>query len=117
MVQSWLHITDNAHFIEKVEDVTCRFTNISNSEMVDLAIKLNLNSFIDKDLSSVFTDEKDKIEEPAEVLQNDSVEKDETCFDNNSESKIVIETNISKNALTKGAKGTGTLYNHYCNIF
>lgn len=99
-VQSWLHITDNAHFIEKVEDVTCRFTNISNSEMVDLAIKLNLNSFIDKDLSSVFTDEKDKIEEPAEVLQNDSVEKDETCFDNNSESKIVIETNISKNALT-----------------
>ena len=43
-VQSWLHITDNAHFIEKVEDITCKSTNMSNSEMVDLAIKLNLNS-------------------------------------------------------------------------
>ena len=51
-VQSWLHITDNAHFIEKVEDITCKSTNMSNSEMVDLAIKLNLNSFIDKDPSS-----------------------------------------------------------------
>ena len=55
-VQSWLHVTDNAHFIEKVEDITCTSTNMTNSEMLDLAIKLNLNSFIDKDLSSVFTD-------------------------------------------------------------
>ena len=71
-VQSWLHITDNAHFIEKVEDITCKSTNMSNSEMVDLAIKLNLNSFIDKDLSSVFSEEKEKIEEPEQVLNNET---------------------------------------------
>lgn len=56
-VQSWLYITDNAHFIEKVEDITCKTTNMSNTEMVDLAIKLNLNSFIDKDLSYFPLDE------------------------------------------------------------
>ena len=99
-VQSWLHITDNAHFIEKVEDITCKSTNMSNTEMVDLAIKLNLNSFIDKDLSSVFTDEKEKIEEPEEVLQNDVEEKDDSCFTDGGKSKTDIETDISKNALS-----------------
>jgi len=99
-VQSWLHITDNAHFIEKVEDITCKSTNMSNTEMVDLAIKLNLNSFIDKDLSSVFTDEKEKIEEPEEVLQNDAEEKDDSCFTDGGKSKTDIETDISKNALS-----------------
>ena len=63
-VQSWLHITDNAHFIEKVEDITCTSTNMTNSEMLDLAIKLNLNLFIDKDLSTVFTDNEEKGKEP-----------------------------------------------------
>lgn len=56
-VQSWLHITDNAHFLEKVEDITCKSTDISNSNIIDIAIKLNLNSFIDQSLSGYNTDE------------------------------------------------------------
>lgn len=50
--QSWLHITDNEHFIEKIEDITCRSTYLSNLDIVNLAIRLNLNSFIVPDLSS-----------------------------------------------------------------
>ena len=50
--QSWLHITDNEHFIEKIEDITCRSTYLSNLDIVNLAIRLNLNSFIVQDLSS-----------------------------------------------------------------
>lgn len=44
-VQSWLHITDNTHFLEKVEDITCKSTDLSNSDIIDIAIKMNLNSF------------------------------------------------------------------------
>lgn len=50
-VQSWLHITDNTHFLEKVEDITCKSTDLSNSDIIDIAIKMNLNSFIDQSLS------------------------------------------------------------------
>lgn len=51
-VQSWLHITDNAHFIEKIEDITSGSTNLSNLDIINLAISLNLNSFIVPELSS-----------------------------------------------------------------
>lgn len=51
-VRSWLHITDNAHFIDKIEDITCVSTNISNLDIIDLAIKLNLNPFLNQELSS-----------------------------------------------------------------
>lgn len=54
-VQSWLHITDNTHFVEKVEDITCKSTDLSNSDIIDIAIKMNLDSFIDKSLSSYQT--------------------------------------------------------------
>lgn len=39
-VKSWLHITDNTHFIDKIEDITCESTNISNIGIIDLAILL-----------------------------------------------------------------------------
>lgn len=51
-VRSWLHITDNAHFIDKVDDITCASTNISNIDIINLAIKLNLNSFLIEEWSS-----------------------------------------------------------------
>lgn len=50
-VKSWLHVTDNNHFIEKIDDITCKSTNISNSEIIDIAIKMNLNQFIVQALS------------------------------------------------------------------
>lgn len=51
-VQSWLHITDNAHFLDKIEDITSSSTNMSNLDIINLAIRLNLNSYIIADLSS-----------------------------------------------------------------
>lgn len=51
-VQAWLHITDNNHFLDKIEDVTCKSTNLSNSDIIDVAIKLNVGNYIDKELCS-----------------------------------------------------------------
>lgn len=98
-VQSWLHVTDNAHFVEKIDDITCLSTNLSNAEMVDLAIKLNLNSFIDKDLSSIFSDDKKNTEKPEDVLQNDIIE-DIEKEQSNSDSKNIKDVEVNKDALT-----------------
>lgn len=43
--KSWLHITDDNHFIEKLEDITCPRTDLSPLGIVNLAELLNLNSF------------------------------------------------------------------------
>lgn len=50
-VRSWLHITDNKHFLEKVEDITSKSTDLSNADIIDIAIKMNLSNFIDHSLS------------------------------------------------------------------
>lgn len=50
-VKTWLHITDNKHFLEKVEDITSKSTDISNTDIIDIAIKMNLSNFIDHSLS------------------------------------------------------------------
>ena len=62
-VRSWLHVTDNAHFIDKVEDITCASTNISNVDIINLAIKLNLNPFLIEELSSYSHGNEDETEE------------------------------------------------------
>ena len=75
--QSWLHITDNAHFLDKIEDITCPCTELSNINIIDFAIKLNLNSYIVPELSSyqinkkveVVTNEESDENEIAEVLE------------------------------------------------
>ena len=43
--KSWLHITDNEHFIEKLDDITCPYTDLDPLGIVNLAELLNLNSF------------------------------------------------------------------------
>ena len=43
--KSWLHITDNEHFIEKLDDITCPHTDLNPLGIVNLAELLNLNSF------------------------------------------------------------------------
>ncbi len=42
--QSWLHITDNVHFLEKVEDITSKKTSLSNEEILGLIDKLGLDA-------------------------------------------------------------------------
>ena len=43
--RSWLHITDNEHFVEKLDDITCPHTDLDPLGIVTLAELLNLNSF------------------------------------------------------------------------
>lgn len=59
-VKSWLYITDNDHFVEKVSDITCKSTDMTNLDIINLAILLNLNNFIDKELSSFEIKDKDE---------------------------------------------------------
>lgn len=61
-VKSWLHVVDNAHFIDKIEDITCTSTNISNIDIINLAIKLNLNSFLIEELSCYSYSKKREVE-------------------------------------------------------
>lgn len=99
-VQSWLHVTDNAHFIEKVEDITCISTNMTNTEMLDLAIKLNLNSFIDKDLSSVFTDSEENGKEPEPKSDVKSEAKDMKLVPEERDSEAITKTEMKTDVLT-----------------
>ena len=43
--KSWLHITDNNHFVDKLDDITCPKTDLDPLGIVNLAELLNLNSF------------------------------------------------------------------------
>lgn len=43
--KSWLHITDDAHFTEKLDDITCPKTDLNPLGIVNLAELLNLNSY------------------------------------------------------------------------
>ena len=73
-VQSWLHITDNAHFIDKIEDITNNTANLSNMDIIDLAISLNLSPFIVPELSSIsFDNEVNTIEEKDPIVQKSEV--------------------------------------------
>jgi SAM-dependent methyltransferase len=43
--KSWLHITDNEHVLEKLDNITCPHTDLGPLGIVNLAETLNLNSF------------------------------------------------------------------------
>ena len=51
-VKSWLHITDNEHFLQKLSDITESHTDLSNEEIINLVEKLNLQEeWLDSDYS------------------------------------------------------------------
>lgn len=59
-VKSWLHITDNAHFLQKLSDITESHTDLSNEEIINLVDKLNLQEeWLENDYSdlSLFEDQ------------------------------------------------------------
>lgn len=106
--QSWLHITDNAHFLDKIEDLTCSSTDISNINIIDLAIKLNLSSYIVPEFSSYQIDKKvnettcegsiedGKVEDIEEDGNNTELKETQTT----SEHKILNQVLQSYNRLT-----------------
>lgn len=64
--KSWLHITDNKHFIEKLDDITCPHTELDPLGIVNLAELLNLNSFYLTEFSNATYD---KPAEPVEQIE------------------------------------------------
>ena len=85
--KSWLHITDNEHFIEKLDDITCPHTDLDPLGIVNLAELLNLNSFYLAEFSnanydkpttspeqlSVFEDIKTYEKYPSSTIQEEDV--------------------------------------------
>ncbi len=64
--KSWLHITDNEHFIEKLDDITCPHTDLDPLGIVRLAETLNLNPFYLTEFSNATYD---KPAEPIEKIE------------------------------------------------
>lgn len=50
--KSWLYITDDNHFIEKLDDITCKKTDLTPLDIVNIAELLNLNPFYLEEFSN-----------------------------------------------------------------
>ena len=88
--KSWLHITDNEHFIEKLDDITCPHTDLDPLGIVNLAELLNLNSFYLAEYSNanydkptnpheqltIFEDIKSFERHPSNTVANDGIQHD-----------------------------------------
>lgn len=62
-IKSWLHITDNVHFIEKLDDITCPKTDFEPLGILSLAELLNLNSYY----LSEFSNDSYEVQSPKNV--------------------------------------------------
>ena len=72
--KSWLHITDDAHFIEKLDDITCPKTDLNPLAIVNLAELLNLNSYYLTEFSNVSYESQAPKENKKEIF--DGIKKD-----------------------------------------
>ena len=86
--KSWLHITDNEHVLEKLDDITCPHTDLDPLGIVNLAETLNLNSFYLTGFSNatydtrrkpienidLFEDIKELVTQVEEEIQNETKE-------------------------------------------
>jgi len=87
--KSWLHITDDAHAIEKIEDITCPNTTLSEQDVVGLAERLNIEPFYINDFGDL-----PKISEITMTKEPNNAESATTITTkklNDSESKEIID--------------------------
>lgn len=68
--KSWLHITDDDHFIEKLDDITCPHTDLDPLGIVNLAETLNLNSFYLTEFSNATYDNHSVKNQEIEVVKS-----------------------------------------------
>lgn len=68
--KSWLHITDDEHFIEKLDDITCPHTDLDPLGIVNLAETLNLNPFYLTEFSNATYDKPTEPIEKIELFEN-----------------------------------------------
>ncbi len=86
--KSWLHITDNEHFLEKLDDITCPHTDLDPLGIVNLAETLNLNSFYLTEFSNATYESQVKKNIEIEVLKG--IKKDATLL-----SKVVSADTVT----------------------
>lgn len=67
--KSWLHITDDAHFIEKLDDITCPKTDLNPLAIVNLAELLNFNSYYLTEFSNVSYESQAPKENKKEIFE------------------------------------------------
>lgn len=91
--KSWLHITDNEHFLEKLDDITCPHTDLDPLGIVNLAEILNLNSFYLAEFSNATYDTHRKPIESIDLFE------DIKKFEPQTEEKIQNETKDKKDVL------------------
>lgn len=84
--KSWLHITDDAHFIEKLDDITCPKTDLDPLDIVTLAELLNLNSYYLTEFSNASYESQTQKNDEIEVFEE--IKKDAKVLSNN----ISVET-------------------------
>lgn len=77
--KSWLHITDNEHFIEKLDDITCPHTDLDPLGIVTLAELLNLNSFYLEEYSNANYDKPSIPSESIAIFEDIKNEKAESA--------------------------------------
>lgn len=96
-VRSWLHITDNEHFLQKLSDITERCTDLSNQEIINLVTKMNLlDEWLDADYSDKFKIERSFSEdEPNEDLPFDIEEFPEAQVEVEKIEKVPVHTPTS----------------------
>lgn len=68
--KSWLHVTDNEHFIEKLDDITCPHTDLDPLGIVNLAELLGLNQFYLNEFSNAKYDSVSPKVKNIEVIEN-----------------------------------------------
>ncbi len=68
--KSWLHITDNEHFIEKLEDITCPRTYLDPLGIINIAELLNLNSFYLEEFSNANYDKPTTTPEQLSIFED-----------------------------------------------
>ena len=74
--KSWLHITDNEHFLEKIDDITCPHTDLDPLGIVNLAELLNLNSFFLSEFSNAtYEKNRDSVEQNVEIIKEKELKK------------------------------------------
>lgn len=91
--KSWLHITDNEHFLEKLDDITCPHTDLDPLGIVNLAEILNLNSFYLTEFSNATYDTHRKPIGSIDLFE------DIKKFEPQTEEKIQNETKDKKDVL------------------
>ena len=91
--KSWLHITDNEHFLEKLDDITCPHTDLDPQGIVNLAETLNLNPFYLTEFSNASYESYRKPIESIDLFE------DIKRFEPQTEEKIQNETKDKKDVL------------------